>query len=724
MKATLIQIIFTFAATVLCAETSVVRTGEHANFTRLTVDSVGKKSWTVSDSPRNNSVTIRIEGVQDFEISNALDRIGDQRISNISVERQPISLVLNLACNCSTSASVYRGLLVVDIREEKKDLQGEDTPSVIIRSFGENEEEKYDIKSFVKSGIESVYKIGPPANSLTAFETKLFRKIDELHSLSSPQVALNNVLQLPFSPKTTRNSLQSSEVNTSHLKKDTTQITEEYLRESENSREKYTFEKSCNLGHSLHIRSWTKSNDISDELSRIRRQYASEEKVVSNREMLETLQVYLYFGFGQEALNLFNQLKSPENNLHLLYLASVLEGLRPPARVRGFFLPCEESLQIWSLLEDETYLTEGSLRIYEATSILNSFSDLPEPLRARVGERIVTFLIKRQRVDRDLLSRLLANTNHQYPTITTDNPNFAQSQLQYPKASNKDFVAEPIFTQTLDVQTGDQFSDSNDLANETFEPTVELGLLDAYSIELRGTKFEVDIRIELAARAINGGEYDAALQYIMELENQTVDDSLRLFEKLLSSLLRTRKLGELLKLKYKYPERFLAIKNKTLALDLAENLQAHGFRSSAVELIENHNLADTNRGKTILAQEHLHERRFDIGAKEIANVTGASSSLLKKQFLLHLEKYQEALSFQESSKDNEDHPSIEFLADQVNKRDSEEKTPTSNQSNFENLNKPSQSKLRKAASLIGSAEEFRFSATRNIDALSSLSTNF
>ena len=110
-----IAIAFFLITSQACAQDlTTVRSGEHATFTRLVIDTPPPDEWSAIQEDR--TVTINLPDIGNLSLDTIFDRIPRTRLLNISVAGD--DLILRLGCNCPVQVfpQVDRNL-VIDIRD-------------------------------------------------------------------------------------------------------------------------------------------------------------------------------------------------------------------------------------------------------------------------------------------------------------------------------------------------------------------------------------------------------------------------------------------------------------------------------------------------------------------------------------------------------------------------------------------------------------------------------
>ena len=98
-------------------ETLTVRSGEHADFTRLVVETGGAKSWRLGRV--GSGYELRVEGATvDFAIGDVFSRIPRSRLTELAVGSQPGALRLDMAPRThAVASSGAGGRIIIDLRD-------------------------------------------------------------------------------------------------------------------------------------------------------------------------------------------------------------------------------------------------------------------------------------------------------------------------------------------------------------------------------------------------------------------------------------------------------------------------------------------------------------------------------------------------------------------------------------------------------------------------------
>lgn len=104
-------------ATASLGDTFVVRSGEHAGFSRLVIDFPQAPEWRLTSQGR--TIALQFQDMDgEIDVSRVFRFISRDRIADISYERDSGRLLLDLACECRVDAfALSRGALVVDVAD-------------------------------------------------------------------------------------------------------------------------------------------------------------------------------------------------------------------------------------------------------------------------------------------------------------------------------------------------------------------------------------------------------------------------------------------------------------------------------------------------------------------------------------------------------------------------------------------------------------------------------
>ena len=116
MKRALVAFLFLLASSVANAQTVLVRSGEHADFSRIVVAAGTPGDWVFGRVENGYELRLRTPGVE-FDSSRVFDLIPRTRIVNVSTPG-PGRLRLELGCRCSGDAfAMADGRIVIDISD-------------------------------------------------------------------------------------------------------------------------------------------------------------------------------------------------------------------------------------------------------------------------------------------------------------------------------------------------------------------------------------------------------------------------------------------------------------------------------------------------------------------------------------------------------------------------------------------------------------------------------
>jgi len=99
------------------AKSIIVRSGDHADFSRLTFDFNESVGWKMGRVPQGYEIRLNQTDAE-LDISGVYRRISHERIKDIEISQDSSRIVLALGCECHADAFEFRpGLLVIDVKE-------------------------------------------------------------------------------------------------------------------------------------------------------------------------------------------------------------------------------------------------------------------------------------------------------------------------------------------------------------------------------------------------------------------------------------------------------------------------------------------------------------------------------------------------------------------------------------------------------------------------------
>ncbi|MEM7317958.1 MAG: hypothetical protein AAF408_02945 [Pseudomonadota bacterium] len=537
-------LILTFAAGSLGAATIVARSGEHEDFTRLTLTIPQGATWSLRPTDTGAVVSVSLPDAV-FETGAVFSRIGRKLLVDLRQDKPGAPLNLEFSCACEAIGFVDRGtLLVIDIRDlggPKPELPERKTqpdprppvlPIVLPDSRLSAPRQDTDEPAPLTNGPQT-----PEINelaSLQSAETRLLRQIQraigqDLLRESGPVAYPDETLGLAR-PGADRNSppsnLESITVIDRDIRRDPTPLIGAAPKQA------------CLPDERLDIVSWAGSDPFETQISALRGALYGEFDRLDQQVALELAKAYLFFGFGDEARTLLSLSDQKEKTNVITALALVLDN-RPVSAdgVLSHQSHCDGAASFWSMLAGTAPPEEVN-----AEAIARTFSGLPVHLRRSLGPRIVDALTDAGHSE--AAKSLLRSTRRatKSPSSAIDMSAARLAQVDERDAEYAAALVDVVTSQADAVQAPKALAalieDAWRKRDGVGQPVLELAA--AYALEYRGTETGHQMQDAVILGLALAGEFDAAFEQIQQHSRGPGDpaDSL-LADKVLTRLAET-----------------------------------------------------------------------------------------------------------------------------------------------------------------------------------------
>lgn len=354
------------------AEPIVVRSGEHAEFTRFVVPLPAPVRWHLDR--QGERYFLDIASAPELDISRVFDLIPKTRVS--SVARAPRGIALTLACNCHALAREMRpGLIVIDVADGPGPDAAEPQPSLTLPWTGIPQIPLFMPERVSPPGLPPV---GPPrlAEARALLEARIARAADQ---------GLVELDPLPFDAPQV--AVAAREVGLDAL----TSIDRDIRDDGLTSMRPF---QSCPDPERLDVAQWGDARPFVETIGALRAELTGEFDAPDVQALNRLVRFYLANGFGREALVEIGAHPDLISDADWLRpLTDLVEGTLPdePGPLSGMAI-CDGPVALWALLADPGL---GKGREVNRAAILQSFAVLPAPVRTTVAPQLVSrFLVR------------------------------------------------------------------------------------------------------------------------------------------------------------------------------------------------------------------------------------------------------------------------------------------------------------------------------------------
>lgn len=648
------------------AQRVTVRSGEHADFSRLAFEFSGQVKWEMGRV--EHGYEIRLQGVTaEIDISDVFRRIPHDRIKSLSVSRGNTRIALDLGCECHADAFEFRsGLLVVDVKDgqplaasrfEKVFVLDElaadqyagfeapkeslpkpteptgDRPAVVlplsppkariptnpqVGLFGVNSEERMQmpIKQVSQMQSKILQQIGRAA-SQGLLDANIS---DPTRADPSDQVVGETVVQALPSP------IAEPHINI-HIESSIDREFESFLRQNQmtDSGDK------CLPEALFNVSEWGDEKSVFTGISEQRRKISGEFDKIDLLAVQGLVKAYIYVGFGAEAsrvISSFDVMLEEENTLKVM--AEIVDGKIPDYHAElSKQLGCDSASAMWAALSAPSLSKQGQIN---TVSILGTFSGLPVHLRRLLGPRLAQKFIKSGDIE---TARAIRNAIARAPGEAGAEFHLLDAQLDIERGM-KDSAEQKL----EDIIVSDQGAVPRALIEllevrlqkgEEIGPQV-LATAESYIFEQQDTKIAADLKKLIALSLGQVGDFLAALDVLYELEAYEKLDKQQIaktWEKVIENLASQAPEAMLLQFVFSAQDKLARQDvSRQTRRKLALRLLNEGWPVKA-EMMLAAPLSPTADDRIILARAGALKGQTDRVLKMLENVAGAEAAKVR-----------------------------------------------------------------------------------------------
>lgn len=504
------------------AETAVVYSGEHEDFTRLVIELPAAQDWTVGRTAMGYAFAAAGVSQPVYDTSQVWSRIPKTRLQALQTDAETGALRLTLACDCHVFPFEYQpGIVVLDIKPGPAP-----DGSTFELAFALLSTDGTPLNSSAKLApsydwLDSEAASATPALAETDLAlltgaTLLAPLRDELLQEISRGAARGVVdMALPKNPPTPDPSgYEAVPWSQIHIGPPLeTSITE--VAEGKDGRRPDG--EVCIPDDLLVIADWGRGRRPLDLLTEARSGLYGEFDVLDQEAALRAVRLHLYLGFGAEAAQYAKLLPdlTPDGQAAMLRsMALIIDGAPDPGSPFADMLACDGAVSLWAALALDRH-PPGA--VVNSRAIARSFLALPAHLRTALGEALAERLLA---LDEAEAARIVGDAVGRSPDVasaTVDlldakaelhagEPESALSYAEAAIASDGGDVAAWIALVEAHFRNGEPLSPASAEALRAFEGEVD------------GTEKEADYFRALALAEILSGQAAAGFTIAEEKE--------------------------------------------------------------------------------------------------------------------------------------------------------------------------------------------------------------
>lgn len=501
-----------------------IRSGEHADFSRLVVQFDATSDWAFGKT--DTGYILRSQGLEAaFDTSRVFDLIPRDRIAQVSVNQTRGELTIEVACTCHGDAFEIRaGRVVIDIKDgpppqssifEQALTEPKAAPSANL------EQDRVSEIQLIPRSEEVETSLPAPSIDTSDFKLELVAGLSRAmtQGLVSPGISLERLAR--ESDEKMQQPLEDAEASTPQNNSPDETVGSNALTQVEVDRlQRFLADPVTQFSRCAKFRDLDLTLNEAEPLEVIQSERAllyDPMGRLSPIAAFELVGAYLSLGFGAEALEILSVVdQSDPRTAPFRAIGAILEQ-QPITDTNPFWgqIECRGGYVIWEILSRDA---PSRLDAEHLRGIQLRFLELPKQLRRRVGPELgvklaeagyleVAQVIRNSLVRAETSEFAALRSLDASMALETDNPEAAirhleklvlESNSESPKALLRLFEAYAEF----DVDPADQFKD----------------LLSSYRFELQGTPLGRNLALKEIEFLVRGDQLEAAMQQIDSFE--------------------------------------------------------------------------------------------------------------------------------------------------------------------------------------------------------------
>lgn len=425
MKTILFAVLFAFVGTLARGQPVEVRTGEHAEFTRVVIYMPSGTDWKFDRSA--TGYVLRLPTTDGYNLSGFFDKIPKTRIAEIVQRPAQGELEFIVPCRCDARPFLYReGILVIDFADgsARHITPSEPVISAFDNSVGLPNPAAQTVDFMISQNpviplsfpiSESELKEGseplPTDDRSTAAPTA---KAVDVVSIFSGEVAealgagLTGGFLEPQSMEGKRVAAEAAvdladQIQVPELPGITARTS---LSVGQNKMTNTQSGQICLPDRYFALADWGDERAFHIQIGEARAAVYDDRDQADEAAVTNLAQRFLFFGFGEEALQTLQlQPMQSQERRYLGAIAKLIETRDTPQSDFSGQVSCPSTVSLWALLAQGDGATDAEV---ERDAVLQTFKALPDAVRDLLAPRLAQAFLRLNDRDasRQVLSRL------------------------------------------------------------------------------------------------------------------------------------------------------------------------------------------------------------------------------------------------------------------------------------------------------------------------------
>lgn len=690
-------------AGLLSAQELPVRSGNHSTFTRLTLPVQVAQTWQARRTEAGVEITLPAH-VGGFDTVEVFSRIPTDRITTVTADKTTLSI--GFECNCSATAFRSGDLLVIDVAATGTPLFGtpiiaDPAPEPTISASGSTTPEPISLASPAEIGgrilpwigaqspfegvaVPTIPNVaeprstpGQPFDENTAARSALLREVQK--NLSSEVASATNRGLLEHSygappSAAVESSAEASPVPVPRPLPDALEIPSQNLRISSSmdlppglstgETRSTAAGITCPEDSFLEVETWGNDSPFSAQIGSAREKLFDVRDKLDSEEATDLAQLYIYFGFGAEALDVL-RLDSDlmRKNAHLANIATIMErgDLSGHPNAIGAYADCSSDIALWATLSFADLPADVQI---DSKATLRALNKLPKHLRHFIAPALSDRLL--QYGDRQSAATALRSVER-LPDAPSPDTIMAQAQLVMDAGESANDILEEVI-ETNSTQSPEalvQLVEATLAKNQPLSYETAT-LVEAFAQELRGTEIGNELRKTQVVALSQSGHFNeafTALDALLPSISPTKGKELR--ERVLEHMAQVAEDVNFLEHLFEQEPDDIKALGTSVKLKLAGRLMDLGFASQVQRILADIPESPLNEARQLLTAEAaiMLRRPFQAQAALIG-IESPEAALLLARAKAMTGAYREAAEIFASQDAREEAVQAAWLADE------------------------------------------------------------
>ncbi|MDR0807837.1 MAG: hypothetical protein LBE86_01690 [Gemmobacter sp.] len=488
------------------AQTAVVRSGEHDNFSRLVVNLPSPSPWQFGRIADGYELRIDRPDLS-FDLGQVFTRIPRTRLAAVAPVPGRSALAISFACACHAVAFEFRpGILVVDLRSGLPDADSAfETPLDTMSAAGSEPAIGPQMRRYDWLDLKSVAAESPSSadRDISGMRMALAEGISAAASEGVLDIA-GPKPPVDVSPAATGIPLQIR----------LAQGDIAAIRLWADGSEAPLPEPGCLGDEVLAIGQWGDEEPAAEQLAFAHGNLLGEFDRPKPAHVVLGARRYLHLGFGREAAQLVSVFAPDDEEAPLIMsMAAVLDGEAPEQDLFAGMENCDSAAALWAVLARPALRSGEKIN---AGAVVRSFSMLPQHLRLYLVKPLAERLL--QQGDLEASARIESSVQRIGATYGAAGDLVgAKLHIAFDQREEAGRLLERLSAEAGELEPEAVIELVRMAAEDGEEPPAARLLdLEAMVQEYRGTPLEVEARDALALGLAASGAFDRALALARE----------------------------------------------------------------------------------------------------------------------------------------------------------------------------------------------------------------